>query len=52
MSLKQFIIMISIALMMALSTGMNKGGIIKDGGYNDTIDETVYTIESGYGENG
>ena len=51
MSLKQILVMISIALMTTVYTGTAKEEVVKDSGYNDTINEVVYTVDSGQGEN-
>lgn len=51
MSLKQILVMISIALMMTVYTGTAKDEVVKDGGYDDTINDVIYIVNSGQGEN-
>jgi len=43
--------MILIALMTTVYTGTAKDEVVKDGGYYDTMNEVVYTVDSGQGEN-
>jgi len=51
MSLKQILVMISIALMMTVYIGTAKDEVVKDGGYDDTINDVIYIVNSGQGEN-
>ena len=51
MSLKQILVMISIALMTTVYTSTTKDEVVKDGGYDDTIKDVIFTVDSGQGEN-
>ena len=51
MSLKQLIIMVSIALATIVYIGTAKDEIVKDAVYTDVVNDGFYFVDSGTGEN-